>query len=98
MTFRSRRLLDVTHEAPCMLNIAIPCGNDPSVAVHSDLLRHGRGVGHKSGDQFAISACPNCHARFTRAFLGKGQYEIVWQEAYERYVTWVWENGKVKVA
>ena len=98
MTYRNRNLLNLSWEAPCFLQIAAPCGQDKSVPCHSDLLRHGRGVGHKSADCFAVPGCPNCHAIFTREHLGKGGYEEVWIRAMERYLVWLWENGKIKTA
>lgn len=98
MTHRNRRLLDISHEAPCMLQLAPGCGEFPSVPCHSDMLRHGRGVGHKSHDCFAVPGCPACHAVFTRAHLGQDGYEAAWVAAIERYQVWIWENGKVRVA
>lgn len=99
MTFRSRKLLDIAHEAPCMLQIApIGCGVNPSVPCHSDLLQHGRGVGHKSDDCMAVPGCPACHDLFTRAYLGRQGYRDLWQSAFERYIVWLFENGKVRVA
>lgn len=97
MTFRSRKLLDVAHEAPCMLQLGVPCGHDASVPCHSDMLRHGRGVGHKSHDCLAVPGCPACHNLFTRKHLGE-LYDSTWQRANERYQIWLWENAKVKVA
>jgi hypothetical protein len=61
------------------------------------MLKHGRGVGHKSHDCLAVPGCPDCHARFTRKNLGE-RYEEVWRSALEQYVVWLWENRKVKVA
>lgn len=99
MTHRDRRLLDLAHEAPCMLQLGVPgCGTNPSVPCHSDMLRHGRGAGHKSHDCLAVSGCPACHAAFTRANLGREGYEAAWAAAYERYQVWLWENGRVKAA
>lgn len=98
MTFRSRKLLDVAHEAPCMLKLGCPgCGEFPSVPCHSDLLRHGRGISHKSHDCLAVPGCPACHGAFTRANLGLTGYEAAWVAAIERYLVWAWENQKVKV-
>lgn len=98
MTHRSRRLLDVAHEAPCMLLLGVKgCSNDPSVPCHSDMLRHGRGGGHKSHDALAVAGCPACHAAFTRANLGREGYEAAWLKAFERYQVWMWDSGKVKV-
>ena len=98
MTHRNRALLDVAHEAPCFLHLAVPCGDNPSVPCHSDMLRHGRGAGHKSHDALAVPGCPNCHAQFTRQHLGREGYELVWAHAFEKYTVWLWENGKVRTA
>jgi len=96
---RDRKLLDVAHEAPCMLRINLMrCGVDKSVPCHSDLQRHGRGAGHKSHDCLAIPGCPACHAVFTRAHLGRVGYEEAWVVALERYIVWLWKNGKLRVA
>lgn len=98
-THRNRKLLDLAWEAPCFLQLGtVGCGNHPSVPVHSDMLRHGRGVGHKSADLFAVAGCPACHAVFTRARWGRSGYEALWQEAFEKYQLYLWESGKVKVA
>ena len=99
MTFRSRKLLDVCHAAPCFLLLSeCGCSRDASVPCHSDSQRHGRGIGHKSGDQYAVPGCPPCHALFTRAHLGREGYDQAWLRAHERYLTWLWENGKLEVA
>ena len=99
MTFRSRALLDLAHEAPCFLLLgADGCGAYPSVPCHSDLLRHDRGSFHKSHDCYAVPGCPACHAIFTRRHLGRDGYEAAWQAAMERYLLWKWENKKVKLA
>lgn len=74
------------------------CGAGPSVPCHSDLQRHGRGIGHKSHDCFAVPGCPPCHAIFTREHLGRDGYIAVWIAAFERYIVWLWENGRVRVA
>ncbi len=98
MTHRNRKLLNLAHEAPCMLRLgAAGCGNDLSVPCHSDMLRHGRGVGHKSHDCLAVPGCPPCHAAFTRAALGASLYLDAWLMAFERYQVWLWENDKVRV-
>lgn len=96
MTFRSRKLLDVCHEAPCFLLLAPNCGANPSVPCHSDMLEHGRGVGHKSEDCLAVPGCPACHELFTRKHLGRDGYLATWSRAFVNYVIWQWKNGKVK--
>lgn len=87
------------HEAPCHLRLAkVGCGVNQSSGCHSDMLRHGRGTGHKSHDCYAVSGCPACHTLFTREHLGREVYEHVWQNALEETVLWLWLNGKIKVA
>ena len=99
MTHRNRALLDVAHDAPCMLQLGVPgCGTNASVPCHSDMLEHGRGAGHKSHDCLAVPGCPACHAAFTRAALGRDGYAYHWARALTRYQVWLWETGRVKVA
>lgn len=97
--YENRRLLDLAHEAPCMLQLGIPgCGNDKSVPCHSDMLEHGKGVGMKSHDYLAVPGCPVCHAGFTREFFGREGYTEVWVKAMTRYLRWLWTERKLKVA
>lgn len=97
MTHRSRKLLDVAHTAPCMLQIAEQCFGDV-VACHSDQLEDGRGVGHKSHDCLAVPGCVACHALFTRANLGRDEYARVHAAALKRYLVWAFDNRKWMVA
>lgn len=97
MTIRNRKLLDLAHEAPCMLKLApATCGQFPSIPCHSDMQRHDRGVGHKSHDCMAVPGCPDCHTLFTRK-LGRDQYEQIWLSAFEEYIVWLWENNLIQV-
>lgn len=97
--YENRKLLDLAHDAPCMLQLGLPgCGNDKSVPCHSDELGHGKGVGLKSHDCLAVPGCPVCHAGFTRKALGREGYVEVFFKALARYLYWLWANGKLKVA
>lgn len=100
MTYRNRRLLDISHEAPCMLKIEGVCqdGLHPSVPAHSNQLRHGRGVGHKSHDCFVVAACPGCHSWLDTGGATRADKQQRFLEGLERYLLWMFENGKVKVA
>ena len=95
---RDRKLLDLAHYAPCFLRLSPTCANHPSVPCHSDMLRHGRGVGHKSKAIYAVAGCPDCHALFTRGNLGREGYEETWQKAHDAYLAWLWDEGRLKVA
>lgn len=99
MTYRNRKLLDLSHEAPCMLLLDAPgCGNHPSVPCHSDMQEHGRGMSHKSHDCLAVPGCPACHAIFTRKHLGRDGYLEAWIKAYTRFCLWMWTEGRVRLA
>lgn len=96
---RNRSLLDIAHEAPCMLKLgAKGCGTNPSVPCHSDMLAHGRGAGKKSPDPLAVPGCPACHEAFTRKRLGRDGYALAWGAAMARYLVWLWAQGKVRLA
>lgn len=82
-----------------MLQLGVPgCGVHLSVPCHSDLLGHGRGHSHKSHDCLSVAGCPACHAAFTREALGMDAYFKAWAMAMGRYLVWLWDNGKVRVA
>ncbi len=98
MTYRNRQLLNLAQGAPCTLLLGVPgCGNDPSVPCHSDLLEHGRGVGHKSHDCLAVPGCPACHAVFTREHLGRAGYAEAWRVAIARWLVYLWTNELITV-
>lgn len=100
MTFRSRKLLDLAHEAPCMLQIEGVCqdGLYPSVPAHSNMQRHGRGVGHKSNDCFVVAACPACHSWLDTGGATRADKQQRFLDGLERYWLWMWQNNKIKVA
>jgi ferredoxin len=60
-TVRSRRLLDMARDQPC-----VSCGADDGtiVAAHSNLLEHGKGAGHKSHDCMSAWLCYRCHSEY----------------------------------
>lgn len=97
MTIRNRKLLDIAHGAPCMLQLADQCFGDV-VACHSDQLEDGRGVGHKSHDCLAVPGCVACHKLFERHHLGRNWYAEIHARALKRYIVWLFENEKLKVA
>ena len=102
MTHRSRKLLDIAHDAPCFINLD-GCTSDGFVSgecvpCHSDLLHDDRGASHKSHDALAVSGCVSCHAKFNRKYLGRDQYFEVHARALKRYLVWLFENDKLEVA
>ena len=100
MTYRNRKLLDVAHEAPCMFQIDKVCqdGLYPCVPCHSNFQRHGRGFAHKAADVFAPSGCVACHAWFDTGMAARSEKEDAFRTAQDRWILWLFENEKVKVA
>jgi hypothetical protein len=95
----NRPLLDLAHDAPCMLRLGLPgCGNNASVPCHPDDLEHGRAFGGKSHDYWAVPGCPVCHAGFTREKLGREGYKVAWMLAHSEYQDYLWRNKLIQVA
>lgn len=99
MTYRNRKLLDVAHEAPCMLQIQGVCQNGlhPCVPAHSNMQRHGRGASHKSHDCFAVAACTACHDFIDLGHAERDVKQHAFERALERYWLWLWENVRIGV-
>jgi len=96
--FRSRRLLDLIHDAPCMASFPHQC-NGPSVPMHSNELTWGRGYAHKSPDWAIASGCPEAHSYIDGVKGGwdKETKHAEWLRAYVKTQAWLWETGRVKV-
>ena len=60
-TVRSRRLLNMAKDQPC-----VACGAQDGtiVAAHSNLLEHGKGAGHKAHDCMSAWLCHRCHSEY----------------------------------
>ena len=97
MTFRSRKLLDLAHTAPCFADYVHQCGEylgcEPS---HSDSSIFGRGHGHKSNDFAFASLCHEAHMMLDRMERDEKFYS--WLRAYVKTQDYLWTNGLVKVA
>ena len=97
MTFRSRKLLDLAHDAPCMAKFPHDCtgyqGCDPA---HSDSQMFGRGHGHKSADWAFAAMCHTAHMQLDT--FPREQKQAEWLIAYVATQNWLWQNERVKVA
>lgn len=95
MTYRNRKLLDLAHDMPCMARFYHVC-DGLSEPAHSDQLRHGRGLGHKTGDMWFSAMCHNAHMALDT--MTRETKTAEWERAHIRTMEWLWENGKVRVA
>lgn len=99
MTYRNRKLLDLSHDAPCLAQFP-HIHNGPSVPAHSNEQRHGRGHSHKSHDNFHAAVCPEAHDFIDGRKGGwdRDTRQAEWDRAYIATQIYYWQTGKVRVA
>lgn len=96
MTYRSRKLLDVSHTAPCRADFPHDClGWQASEPAHCDSQLFGRGAGHKSPDWAVAHLCHNAHMALDGMEREEGFY--AWLRAFVATMDYLFENGKVVV-
>lgn len=94
MTYRNRPYLNLLRELPCMLQLSC---EGQIVACHSNLLRHGRGVGHKSHDCFAVAGCTNCHSWLDTSGAPREEKEQMFMAALERQWLFLFQHNLIKI-
>jgi hypothetical protein len=96
VTYRSRKLLDLAHEAPCFADYAHKCGEyEGCEPAHSDSHIFGRGHGHKSNDFAFASMCHEAHMLLDK--MEREEKFFAWLRAYAKTQNWLWVNGLIKV-
>ena len=92
---RDRGWLNFVREHPCMLRIPHVCTGDrnSSVPAHSNHQRHGRGIGSKSHDVFAVPACNECHLWYDSGKAGREEKYDAFQMAIERFWLYLARKG-----
>lgn len=102
MTYRNRRLLNLAHEMPCMVEFTHQCtgylGCEP---MHSDSQLFGRGGWHKSHDFAFAAGCTVAHRMLTAKVNDETTREqkfYDWLRAFVKTQEWLWANGKLKVS
>lgn len=97
--FRNRKLLDAIHEIPCQADFPHQC-QGASVPAHSNEARYGRGFSYKSHDWAVAALCPDAHdfVDGRKGGWAKEDKHAEWQRAHVKTITWLFENGKVKIA
>lgn len=99
MTFRSRALLDVCHDTPCMADFPHNCNPNHSVPAHANDLMFGRGASFKADDCFVAAVCPEAHDFIDGRKGGwdKETKRAEWLRAYVKTQRWQWENDRLRV-
>lgn len=96
--FRSRDLLDLAYQLPCMFGLLGICEGGKGEPCHSNQARHGKGKSLKAHDCFFAAGCRACHreldqgTRFTRE-----EKEAIWQDAFERTLLTLFQRKLVGV-
>ena len=90
MTFRSRALLNLLHDVPCMVEYPHDCNDHlGSHPMHSNWQSWGRGAGHKAPDWAVAAGCGNAHKMIDPELnprLDREQRQTEWQKAFVK--TW----------
>lgn len=86
---RSPKYLKSARGKSCQMRIPGHCNGNPDtvVAAHSNLGRHGKGMGIKAADVFVAHACSGCHDAYdgrVRTQYGRDELQEFWQRGFER--------------
>ena len=99
MTYRSRALLDLAHDMPCMFKYPHACTGQ-TVPCHSNWQAWGRGTGHKAPDWAFAAGCATANqetAPHIGAKMDREQMKTEWLIAYVRTQDWLWTHGYLVV-
>lgn len=99
MTARSRSLLDLAHDMPCMF-VELPhkCAG-ASVPCHADWQALGRGFAFKADDFMFAAGCNDAHDLIDgrKGGMPRESRFWAWLLAHVRTMRWIWERGLVRV-
>lgn len=101
MRYENKKLRDLCRNQPCAVMLYQVCtgGGEDTVAAHSNLGQHGKGMSIKAHDVFTFPCCAACHRELDQGFTmnraGKGEAIAA---ALDRWHLRMWRDGLVKVA
>ena len=100
MNFRSRKLLDQARGRVCTLAVPGVCCGDPAttVAAHSNLQIHGRGLGLKSHDWACAWACHACHSWLDAGKAAREEKELAFYRGMSRTLAALFSERVLVVA
>jgi len=88
---RNKRLLEAARHIPCQ-----HCGAEDGtvVAAHSNMARHGKGLGIKADDTKIASLCHACHMELDQGTtLSLMDRELMWVTAHIKTISALTEAG-----
>lgn len=94
MNFRSRDLLNLCYEFDCLLQIEGVCTGGVGEPCHANWPEHGKGMGMKAHDCYAVPGCRACHMALDQGSKLTGeQRKDIWLRAFWKYLPMLWERG-----
>jgi hypothetical protein len=102
MQIRSAKYLKAARGRACTLRIPGVCNWNPetTVSAHSNLQRHGKGMGIKAHDIFSCHACSNCHSAIDghlKTDYSKEELQDYWQRGFEETLLRNLQDGVLKL-
>ena len=97
--FRSRALLDLCYEFDCLLQIPGICTGGTGEPCHANWPEHGKGMGMKAHDVYAVPGCRSCHMALDQGSKLSGeQRKDIWHRAFWKYLAMLWNRGLLRVS
>lgn len=86
--YRDDDLLRMAKDRPCLLMLPAVCNHrtDTTVAAHSNLHEHGKGMGRKADDAYSAWACFSCHLWLDTGKARASDKESAFMTAHARQV------------
>lgn len=86
--YRDRILLDMAKGRPCLVLVKLVSlhPTDTTVAAHSNLAIHGKGLGQKASDVYSVWSCFGCHSWLDQGKATSYEKGTAFMEAHLRQV------------
>jgi hypothetical protein len=92
MNYRSRPLLDLAYEFPCLIGLP-GCEGTVGEPAHSNQSIHGKGGALKAHDCFHVPACRSCHRELDQGrTMDREMKFATWNRAYGLYLPQLFEQ------
>ena len=99
MNFRSRALLSLCYEFDCLLQIEGVCTGGTGEPCHANWPEHGKGMGMKAHDCYAVPGCRACHMALDQGSKLSGeQRKDIWHRAFWKFLAMLWNRGMLRVS
>lgn len=92
-SFRSRELLNMAYEFPCLLQLPGVCEGGMGEPCHSNQAIHGKGGAMKAHDCFFVPGCRACHRELDQGrSMDREEKFARWNQAFGRFLPMLMER------